>query len=448
MTTVMDLTDVTTFNTHEMPVILRSTKDYGDIVSILITARGGVTLSDKAGTIEMVIKLMSSGTPSYTKEQIDHIFAESGAVFSIEPRMDYIEVSLKCLKKFLPTLLPVISEMVRSPLLKPEEVELARSQMMAELKNEEDHPDAVLHLMSHQAFYKGHPYFNRPNGYLDTVPKITREDLQTTLPKIFNKSNVFFTMIGDLTEDEAKNIVDSHFGGKFSLPEGEPGRIVTEVPKNDTKEIHYHKMSSPTTYFMAGFKAPALKDEDYPALVLATQILDNRLFEEVRTKRGLTYSVHCNLGNSASNGGSLYVSSTQLSEALKVIFDEVKKIQTELIDPKRIELQIRKFRSSWFLGRETSTSQTLIFSLYEAIGTGWRDANTFIGRLNTVTPEKLRAAAQNYLKDFTISIAGPDKVDVFKIMGTKPASKKAPGKAAKAPKADKPAEASKTPAAK
>jgi zinc protease len=168
---------------------------------------------------------------------------------------------------------------------------------------------------------------------------------------------------------------------------------------------------------MASFKAPALKEEDYPALVLATQILDNRLFEEVRTKRGLTYSVHCMLGNSASNSGSLYVSSTQLSEAVKVIFDEVKKLQTEVIEPAQIELQIRKFRSSWFLGRETSSSQTRIFSLYEMIGTGWKDANTFISRLNTVTPEKLQAAAKNYLKDYTFAIAGPDKVDVFKIIG-------------------------------
>ncbi len=87
-------------------------------------------------------------------------------------------------------------------------------------------------------------------------------------------------------------------------------------------------------------------DPDYPPLVLASEILSHRLFEEVRTKRGLTYSVSAGLGNSGVNSGYFYVTSTQLPEAVKVIFDEVKKIQTEKIDVLTLELQVRKFTST------------------------------------------------------------------------------------------------------
>jgi zinc protease len=414
MTTAMDLKDIESFSAAGMPAILRSTKDYGDIVAFQLTTKGSVALQPKAGAIELLLKAIHGGTPSYSKEQMDQIFTESGAIFGIEPKNDYVEVSLKCLKRFLPKLLPVISEMIRVPELKPEEIELSREQLMADLKNEQDHPDSILQLISGEAFFKNHPYSRRTSGYLDTVPTITREDLKTTLPKIFNIKNVFLTFIGDLSKEEAQGFAEKYFG---NLPPGERASVTTELPQNETKEIVFKKFDSPTTYFSARFKAPALKDSDYPALTLACQILDTRLFEEVRTKRGLTYAVHCSMGNSAVNSGYLYVSSTQLPESVKVIFDEVRKIQTELIDAKTIELQVRKFTSSWYLGREQSSSQARIFALYEMIGTGWQDSNTFIDRLNTATPEKVREVAQKYFKDFTIAVVGPEKSDLTASLG-------------------------------
>lgn len=432
MTKALDLKDMQTFTAAGMPGILRSTKDDGEIVAFQISTKGSVNLQNKAGVIEMLLKTMHSGTPTYSKEQIDQIFAESGAIFSIEAKNDYIEVSLKCLKRFLPKLLPIISEMIRTPDLKAEEIELSRNQLLSDLRNEEDHPDSILQLVSGDAFYKSHPYSKRTSGYLNTVPEITREDLKATLPKIFNSKNVFFIVVGDLNAQETTSMIQKFFG---DLPSGERGSIISEQPKNETKEIIYKKFDSPTTYFIARFKAPALKDADYPALALACQILDNRLFEEVRTKRGLTYSVHCSMGNSAVNSGYLYVTSTQLPEAVHVIFDEVRKIQSQPIDKKTIELQVRKFTSSWYLGRETGSSQARIFSLYEMIGTGWKDSNAFIDRLNTVTPEKIIEVSKKYFKDFTVAYVGPEKIDLASnISGHSAEKAKAGGASGKAAK--------------
>jgi len=400
----MDLTDTSNLQAAGMPIVLRETKtSYGEIVAFHMTARGGVTLTSQAGALDLLIESLSKGTPSHTKEDIDRILTQTGAVFAINARQDSIDLSLKCLKKYLPTLLPMISEMIRVPLLVSDEVELVRRQMTAALKSELEHPDGILALSNHKTFFKGHPYYNRTSGFLETLPAIKREDLVALLPKIFNKQNVFFTVIGNLTKEETSSMVQTHFA---SLPEAARAAPLSALLQNDSK-LSFEKFETPTTYFMARFKSPTLPDEDYPALTMAIQILDNRLFEEVRTKRALTYSVSASLGSSLSNSGLLYVSSTQLPEAVKVIFDEVKKIQTELISTEDLASQVRKFLSSWLLSREAPSSQARVFTYYEILGLGWAESNKFIERMKMVSPEQVRAAAQKYLKDYSSTVVGP-----------------------------------------
>jgi len=404
-----DLSDVTEFKVGPLPVVLRSTKDFGEIVAVQAIASGGVALTDKAGLLSLFAETLHKGTPSYSKEDIDHILSETGAVFDISARSESVELTLKCLKRHLPKVLPVVSEIVRLPLFRNEEIELTKSQMTAGLKGELEHPDGLLSLSAFRAFWQNHPYFNRPQGYLETIPGITRDDLVELLPRAFNSSNLTFVVVGDLSQQDVASMLETNFGG---LPEGVKTAPVQTPPQNETKTVHFQKFDSPTTYFIASFKAPDLRSPDYPAMAMVSQILGDRLFEEVRTKRALTYSVSAGIGNRLINSGSLYVSSTKIPEAVKVIFDEVKKIQSDLIPSKDLELQVRKFASNWYLGREQASQQARVFLLYEEIGLGWRQSNTFVERLRQVTPDQVREAARNYLKDFTVAMVGPQEIDI------------------------------------
>ncbi|MDB5037054.1 MAG: putative Zn-dependent peptidase, partial [Bacteriovoracaceae bacterium] len=102
---------------------------------------------------------------------------------------------------------------------------------------------------------------------------------------------------------------------------------------------------------------------------------------------------------------------------IKIMFDEVKKIQTEKIDPKTLELQIRKFTSSWYLSREQASSQSSIFALYQTIGAGWQYSNTFIDRLNKVTPDQMMEVSKKYLTGFTYGVVGPEPVSLAGLPG-------------------------------
>jgi len=319
---------------------------------------------------------------------------------------------LKCLKKYLPELLPLISEMLRVPRFEDSEIKLAKDQLMTRLKGELEHPDSILSLEMSKHFFKGHPYSIRPAGYLDTVPKIKRDDLTTALFKAFNKNNLLFVVVGPVSEEETSSLIEKFFS---PIQDGARAPDITEPLQNDSSKIFFQSFDAPTTYFMAKFKAPSLESPDYPALAIGMQILDNRLFDEVRTKRALTYSVAAQIGNSISNSGTLYVSSTDLPKAVDVILEEIKKLQIEDLEPTTIELQVRKFLSGWYLGRESRSSQAMILALYEIMGIGWEQSNTFIHRLEQVKPADIKRVMREYLKDFTTVVVGPSEVELLPV---------------------------------
>ncbi len=413
--------EMQSFSVEGMPIILRSTSEYPDVSSEIVTLSvvsfAGAEISQKAGTMDILTQVMMKGTYSYTKDQIEEIFNRTGASFNIRADFDEISVTLKCLKRFLPQILPIVSEIIRVPKLEESEIKIAQDQLLLELKAEQDHPDHLLGLLLHQNFYRDHPYFHRPSGYLESVPQIKKEDLSTALFQSFNRQNVFFVMIGNLSRAEAEGIVSQNFK---NLNTGSRSPNFREPPKNMVGRVETRKFDTPTDYFVARFKAPALESPDYPALAIAMQILDSRFFEEVRTKRALTYAVSANLGNSRINTGGFYVSSPKLTEAIRVMFDVLRQLEKETIDPKLLESKVNKALSSWYAARETRSSQARIFSLYESYGIGWENADTYIDRLQKVTPQQIQSVLKKYLKDFTfvvISSSGEDIGPVLKSVG-------------------------------
>lgn len=418
MSQSFDLTrEVSTFSVNTIPVILRSVPPEGqvtdEIFSMKITAFGGAKLADTPGVLEMMTRLMMRGSYSFSKEQIDETLTRTGTSLSISASGDSLSLSLKCLKKFLPEILPMVSDMIRNPKFDPQEMELVRTQLINDLKSEQEQPDSLLGLKMAEVFYGKHPYAVRPTGYLDTVPKIKRDDLTSALFKTFNKSNVLFTVVSMMQREELETLLEKYF---VNLPEGRRMNEIVEAFENETSQVHFVEFDAPTTYFMAKFSAPNLASEDYPALAIATQILDNKLFEEVRTKRGLTYSVYAGVGNSRINSGTFYVSSIQPEQAVEVMLEEIKKMQAAPVSKEEIELQVRKFLSGWYSGRETRSAQASIFELYEVLGIGWENSNSFIDRASRVTPEDIQRVMETYFQNMSFVTLGPKKPELEPIL--------------------------------
>src|SRR5215212_9058156 len=109
----------------------------------------------------------------------------------------------------------------------------------------------------------------------------------------------------------------------------------------------------PTNYITGYYTAPSLTDPDYPAFRAAVDMLSDRLFEEVRTKRNMTYAVSAGLETRAANRGRLYVTATQPDTTVKVIFSTVRQLQNDPISAEAVAENVQPSITSYLMGQET-----------------------------------------------------------------------------------------------
>jgi zinc protease len=162
----------------------------------------------------------------------------------------------------------------------------------------------------------------------------------------------------------------------------------------------------PTTYIMGLFAAPNAADPDYAAMRVTIDILTKRLFEEVRTKRNLSYAPAAWMNNVGLNAGALYVTTVEPDTTLKVIRHEVELLKTEPIAPQRFGETVNGFLTRYFLQQEANMGQAATLGAYELVGQGWRRADSFIARVRAVTPADVQRVARTYLHDFRFAVVG------------------------------------------
>ncbi len=170
--------------------------------------------------------------------------------------------------------------------------------------------------------YPNHPYGHPSYGTIDSLQKITRTDVQNFYRQYYVSENVQLVIVGDLTQKQAENVAEkiSH-----ALIHGEKAAPIIDVAKTNTADAtaNPHFVAFPTTQtnIVMGQIGLARLDPDYYALVVGNQIvggggtMTSRLFEQVREKRGLAYSVDSYFMPMAVAGPYLISMQTRKSEA-------------------------------------------------------------------------------------------------------------------------------------
>ena len=190
----------------------------------------------------------------------------------------------------------------------------------------EDNPDAHLDDLADSIMYAGHPYAVASDGTIASIKAITRDDLAKWHDARLTKENLLLVVVGNVTRADLEKKIAAALG---SLPAtGGTARVVgpAVAKPGDVKVV---QRDLPTNYILGVFPVPSLAERDFAAFRLGMAILSDRLFEEVRTKRNLTYAVSTGVSSRRANQGNLYVTAVQPDTTLKVMLGEVRRLQRE-----------------------------------------------------------------------------------------------------------------------
>ncbi len=233
----------------------------------------------------------------------------------------------------------------------PSELEVVKQRELSARRHEQEDGEGRLWLLARTTICRGHPYANRAVGTVDTISAIQPGDLAPYLARLRDTNRLLLIVVGDV---DPAHVIDQAKTAFASVPRG--SYVETPMPQLHFTAAHVtgDPFKLPTNYIQSVFAGPSWADPDFAPLWLGMTLLGDRVFDEVRTKRNLSYAPAAYFRMSlAAPFGVLYVTAVDPNAAMKVMFDEAHRLQTELIPAKELDGSKALFLSGYLQAHET-----------------------------------------------------------------------------------------------
>jgi predicted Zn-dependent peptidase len=375
--------------------VLVRTNPAHEAVAARFYIRGGAgnATPATAGVETMYARAARRGSERYPKELLNSTLARVGAEMGVVATHDSTVFTLRCLHRYLGTAWDAFTDVVLQPLLLAGDVDIVRQQMILERRQSLDSPDGALMELARQRLYADHPYAANPDGTDASLPGLDAAALRAHFERICTRSNALLVVAGRIGPDEAVALAAAF----ARLPIGSGAVALPPRLAYPRTAAHIEARDLPTNYVLGEFAAPALRDADHAAMLVAMSVLRDRFFEEVRTKRNLSYAPSASLGSDAANLGSIYVTAVDVPTTLAVMRTEIRRLADESLPAWELEHKVRTFVTRYALQNESSQAQAGFLAAYELLGGGWERADGMIARLEAVTPDDVARAIRDWV---------------------------------------------------
>ncbi len=302
------------------------------IVTLRLAFRGGSTQdpAGKEGIVNLMSGLMDEGAGDLDSHAFQQQLDDAGAEMRFDAGRDAFYGSLRMLADQKDEALELLRLALTEPRFDQAPIDRIRAQIVSGIDADANDPSAAAQTAWSKALYGNHPYARREEGEKPALASVTPADLQALHKRLFARSDLIIGVVGAIDAETLKRDLDKVFG---ALPEKAELVAVEDVkPKLDQQiRIAY---DLPQTTLQLAYPGIARDDPQFFAAFLMNHILGggsftSRLFEEVRDKRGLAYSVDSMLINNDHSNGLVIATATRsdrAAETLQVIRDEVKRI--------------------------------------------------------------------------------------------------------------------------
>lgn len=401
---------VTEFEINGLKVLFKR-REGGQSVAAGLFIKGGsrnITAAN-AGVENLMLQVATEASAGYPRERMRSELARTGTVITSSDNYDYSVLSMTSTRANFDNMWNLFTDIALRPALTKEDFDLAKTRALASLADDSDDPDTYLQRLQENSAYAGHPYVNRPEGTVESVSKLTVEDVRRYHQQVMETSRLLLVVVGDLNVNQLRQQITNSFG---KLPRGSYRADSVPQLTFSAPSVNVTERSLPTNYVQGLFAAPPLTSPDIYPMEIASAMLRDRVFEEVRVKRNLSYAPSAFLSSQAANVGGIYVSAVNANQAVRVMLDEIRRLQTQPLDQTDITGVVSQYLTSYYLGQETNAAQAASLAEWELIGGGWRNSFETLARLRAVSPADVQRVAQKYMRNIRFVVLGnPTQID-------------------------------------
>ncbi|RLC86277.1 MAG: insulinase family protein [Chloroflexi bacterium] len=372
---------------------------------------------EQAGLSAFTAAALTRGTVNRTFEQIYEELEAVGASVGISGGTHTTGFGAKSLVEDLPLVLDILADALRYPTFPREEVEKLRGEIITDLEERAHDTRRMANLTFHELAYpKEHPYSRSLAGYIETIGKLSRDDLAEFYAGGYGPQGMVIVVVGAVeTGDALAQIADAFgdWGGhtyeRVPLPEvqriTEARERTVSIPGKTQSDIVLGYPGPPRT-------APDFLDAAVCNTILGVFGLMGRLGENVRDEQGLAYYSFSRLDGGPGPGPWRVIAGVNpanVERAITSIRAEIRRICEEPVNEDELTDNKAFITGSLPLRLETNEGVAQAILDMEHFNLGLDYLQRYADLINEITAERVQAAAQRWLDPdaYALAIAGP-----------------------------------------
>lgn len=378
------------------------------LVTVSVLIPGGKGGEDPAanGITHLLLAGMLKGSRRWPGERLATGFESIGSGLGREITDDYFGFTLQTVSRRFPAALEILFDMLFHPELAPAEVVKERTIQMAAIRRMRDESMPLAFRLFRQVAFPDNNYSLPILGSSRSAGRLQPQQVKDWHLQILQPRGAVVAVAGRFHPEEIRRFLEKRLsrwptGGRPGKSRGGEGAIHSPHPgRSKTRSLRKRRSQ---TAQIVGFPVPPLGHQDrYPLLVLQglTSGLGGRFFREIRSRRGLAYTVS-SMNFQARGAGAflVYMATSPENEkvARRVLMQEIEKLRKEGPTEEEVRRSIQFLQGSYLVGLQASSARVAALSEAEVLGLGYREVETFPEKIGAVTTEKVFGVIRKYL---------------------------------------------------
>ncbi|MBO9477386.1 insulinase family protein [Shimia sp. R11_0] len=363
-------------------------------IGIWVSAGGRHERAPQNGIAHFLEHMAFKGTKRRNALEIAEAIEDVGGYINAYTSREVTAYYARVLKDDVALAMDVVGDIVLNPIFDPNEIEVERGVILQEIGQALDTPDDVVFDWLQERAYPDQPMGRTILGEGDHVRSFGREDLAGFVTEHYRPERMILAAAGGVDHEEIVRLAEEMFGHL------ERGPSITLVPAQFSGGEYRTEKALEQAHFAIGFESPDYCSPDiYTAQIYSTALgggMSSRLFQEVREKRGLCYSIFAQTGAYADTGMTTIYAGTsgaQIAELAEITIDELKRAAEEMnaIEIARARTQMK---AGLLMGLESPSSRAERLARMLAIWGHIPSLPETVTRIDAVSDEDVRRFAE------------------------------------------------------
>jgi predicted Zn-dependent peptidase len=376
-------------------------------IGIWVTAGGRHERIEQNGIAHFLEHMAFKGTKARTALQIAEAVEDVGGYINAYTSREVTAYYARVLRQDVPLAVDVIGDILLNPVFDPREIEVERGVILQEIGQSLDTPDDVIFDWLQEECYRNQPLGRTILGPAERVSSFSREDLQGFVAEHYGPGQMILAAAGAVDHDVLVRLAEDLFGHL----EAKPGFVAESATfiGGEARQVKDLEQA----HFALAFEGPGYRDQMmYTAQIYASALgggMSSRLFQEVREKRGLCYTIFSQAGSYADTGSMTVYAGTsgdQLAELAGITIDEMKRAADDMSDAE-VERARAQMKAGMLMGLESPSNRAERLARLVQIWDRVPTLESTVARIDAVTTAEVRELAE------TMAVSAPAAMALY-----------------------------------